>query len=264
MIDWLKFTKEAFWLRQMNPRISHWQILFDLTIGIGLVIFTLCLDDIIFKIDASPYKVNQSENNDSFGNCGWLGSFRAFAYTFFLLNMIILALFQLLKKDWGFLSGVMATGALFSISICILFVPVAVVSILMIIFCGNSFKMLLGFVPAVVGFVYLRNAVRAYGFALQRNAKKIRLVVFYIGVSVAFLLPLCVQLLVESEYDDAITQIISQDDVACTQGIQKLKRIAILVPPSWMIKSYFSMDNYRIKKNLARAYQKIYKEDFRR
>ena len=145
----------GFWRRQFDGAPTRAQRRFDVTFGIVMPLLCFYFDPIVFR---SRYYNSHH---------GVYSGFRVYAYTISALEMVALCAWLLAAGRAGrrpaALAGMLLAGALFSFSVGFSILPYSFLGLLVII--G-----VLGFVPFLTAFVYLRNGWRAAG-AVGRAGK---------------------------------------------------------------------------------------------
>jgi hypothetical protein len=137
--------RPGFWRRQFDDSPTGAQRAFDLTFGIVLPVFCFVFDPIVF-----------SGRGEYGGGLYPQGQF--YVYTFSALEMVALGAWLCAAAGGGHrpaaLAGVLLAGSLFSFVVGMAILPFSLLGLLFII--G-----VLGFVPFLTAFVYLRNGWRA-------------------------------------------------------------------------------------------------------
>jgi hypothetical protein len=134
--------------------VTSAQTNFDLWLGVIAPILCFIIDPIVFTDD---FSLVPSE----------LTRYRVFVYVFSALSILALLVFLTRKVRSSplnaIIAGILLSGALLSLTIGIMILPLSVLGLL--VFIG-----ILGFTPFVTTFVYLRNGVRAVNRAKPRLA----------------------------------------------------------------------------------------------
>lgn len=133
------------------------QLIFDVIFGVVAPILLLILDPAVFRsCSGEPL----------------YGQYAIFAYLAIPLGVIILLIWLMygksLKAGSDVISGILLAGSVFAFGLGVLLVPY---SILGLFFCIG----ILGFTPFITGFVYLRNAERAFRRERERAPGRNRL-----------------------------------------------------------------------------------------
>jgi len=139
------YTKPKFFRRQFSEYVTKKLFGFDVTFGIVLPILCFIFDPIFFHSWFS-------------GIDALFGSFQLFAYAVGAIEIITLSLWlfpRFYPRGIGKVYGsLMLAGAIFSFTLGIILLPFTLFGLFFII--G-----ILGFVPFLTGFVFLRNGIRA-------------------------------------------------------------------------------------------------------
>ena len=140
----------GFWRRQFDDAPTPAQRRFDVLFGVVMPVLCFVFDPIVFKGEFA-------------GEGGLFQRYQSYAYTISALEMVALCtlLFSAgrARRRPAALVGVLLAGAAFSLAVGTAILPFSVLGIIFF-FVG-----LLGFVPFLTAFVYLRNGWRAAGAA---------------------------------------------------------------------------------------------------
>jgi hypothetical protein len=147
----------GFWMRQFQLEPTREQKHFDAIFGVFLPVACFFFDPLVFR--------------DTFDGA-MLGAYKPFAYLLSYVSVLGMIGFLLLgaKLKWfgAVLSGLFFLAAVISLAIGIVIFPYSLMGMVFLI--G-----VLGFVPLVTSFVFLRNAVRAFesaGLSLERGVAR--------------------------------------------------------------------------------------------
>ena len=136
-----------FWKRQFKPRGTWKQYKFDWLFGVTLPVVCVMADPFLFR-------------TWGFGEEGLLWMFKPFAYLLSFVSILTMMAWLIwgdkLKGFSALISGLFLAGGLVSLGVGVLISPL---SILGIAVYGIG---ILGFVPLISAFVYVRNAFRAF------------------------------------------------------------------------------------------------------
>lgn len=139
-------NRPRFWRRQFGEQATAKQKNFDIAFGLFLPVLCLLFDPIIFK-------------GGLMGEGGMLGRFQFFAYVLAALGITALVVWLWRGRSmthWqSAFGGVLLAGALFSLVIGVVILPLSLIGLL---FFGIG---ALGFTPFLTAFVYLRHGLRA-------------------------------------------------------------------------------------------------------
>ena len=136
--------KRLFWRRQFGEDRTDAQQVFDVVFGLIAPILCFYFDPIVFK--------------GSFVQQSTIQSYQLFAYGVTAVEVSVLAVWLLFGARLGGWSrpvgGVLISGAVFSAAIGVLILPLSIIGLILVI--G-----ILGFIPFITAFVYLRVGWRA-------------------------------------------------------------------------------------------------------
>ena len=139
-------NRPRFWRRQFGEQATAKQKYFDMAFGLVVPVLCLLFDPIIFK-------------GGLMGEGGMLGRFQLFAYVLAALEITTLVVWlwrgRSMTQWQSAFGGVLLAGALFSLVIGVVILPL---SLLGLLFFGIG---ALGFTPFLTAFVYLRHGLRA-------------------------------------------------------------------------------------------------------
>jgi hypothetical protein len=234
----------GFWGLQFRASPTPAQTVFDVVFGILMPLGCFYLDPGIVAGDSSTP----------------LGRLSIFIYSLSALAIFMLALWFLFEHRMGsgaaVFSGVFLAGAICSFSIGVLILPLTLIGILFVV--G-----LLGLVPFLTGFVYLRNAVRAINACKPAAGGPIRIRagVIVLSAVAALGLPALGQWKINDIVRQSMAEIISQDSGSPDAAIGRIKRLRWLVDADEIVRAYEMETNAERKERLGRAYKGITGED---
>jgi hypothetical protein len=161
--------KKTFWKRQFQAEATPNQNVFDGIFGIVLPVICFFFDPIVFR-----------------GYGAYLGDIKPFAYLLSFVSIMALLAFLLWggKLKWlnGFLSGLFAIGAIISTGIGLALLPISLIGLVVLIGA-------LGLTPLFTGFVYGRNAVRAFKTAKSLLGTKLLINMTILSAILSFTIP---------------------------------------------------------------------------
>lgn len=239
-------TKKGFWRRQFQTKATVSQKKFDWIFGVILPVVCFVFDPAIFKGGAV--------------GTAYLASFKPFAYVLSFASVMAMSAWLVWgeKLKWlnGVLAGVFAVGAMISLGIGIILIPISLLGLVILI--G-----VLGFTPLLSSIVYLRNALRAYNSAKPFLRKNLLLNAFVLSAVLSFLFPAILNLkaqkaLGEMEHGDART---------IRANAKRLKYIAPLVNFDVLAARYYNLKGGIYNENcaaLAESYKELTGEDIER
>jgi hypothetical protein len=170
--------KNEFWKKQFSEEITPLQNWFDVAFGVIAPILCLVFDPVVFR--------------DGFlGGKGYLSHIRLFAYISIGFGIITLSIWLLSRNRKanilvGFISGILLVGSLLAMALGVFLLPVSLFGLLVAI--G-----ILGFIPFLTAFVFLRNGIRAVRITQPTINKILLSVAMLIGVIFVIGVPLGVQ-----------------------------------------------------------------------
>lgn len=224
----------SFWSRQFSPDRTGAQIVFDVTFGIAMPTFCLYFDPIVFRT--------------SFGE-PLLSGYDIAAGGIIGISMLSLVAWLSVGRPAAFLWGVLAAGALFAAFLGIVLLPFSVLGLFLALIG------LLGFMPFMTAFVFLRNAVGA--FRRAHHGRLALIVTGLVGMAVAGSVPCAAQHYVTRQTSRAIAQLQSADPAAATEGLAALKRMRFLAHPDKLVNAYGSTSDPAHRERLASAYKAL-------
>lgn len=154
--------KDNFWKRQfrqfIGPITDH-QMTFDVFFGLVLPILCLVFDPLLFRSFVSVFE-----------NTGAASEYQVFAYTAVGIGVFSLGCWLILVHNYveqlsGLLAGIFFAGFLVAGGFAALLLPYTIIGL----FCILG---ILGFIPFVTSYVFLRNGVRALRQARQKTHGK--------------------------------------------------------------------------------------------
>ena len=233
---------EGFWRRQFSASTTPLQLVFDVAFGVLMPIICFYLDPGIISGDF----------RSSFPRM------EVFVYAFSILAICTLSLWLTIghraKSSGGIFGGIMLAGAVCSFVIGFMILPLTLVGIFFII--G-----ILGFVPFITGFVYLRNAVKAIrrgSSALSRSALVGAVLVSAVVVSA---LPGFAQWEVSQIVTQSLNDIVGDDSITAERAVQRVKYFRRIIDADKIVRAYQEESGKERKERLARAYEEITGED---
>jgi hypothetical protein len=209
--------KSGFWRRQISANPTEDQFLVDWIFGILLPIVCIWFDPIIFRegIGGGP-----SENP--------LHVHAAFAYTLIALEILCLVFWFTapckIRIGAGVLGGAFFTGAAFAWGLAVCIFPL---SLLALVLMGLG---LLGLVPWLTGFVFLRNGIRAIRVARGSGSRPAALAGVLLGAGVVVGAALWVDSSVTRYVDDAIVSLRGGELELARERVATLRIVLELVP----------------------------------
>ncbi len=172
---------KGFWRRQFQKDLTAAQKRFDWTFGVALPIVCFVFDPIVFK-----------------GYSAELGFAKPFAYilSFTLIMAMSARLIWGEKLKWlnAFLAGLFAVGAVISLGIGVVLLPLSLLGLIIVI--G-----ILGFTPLFTAIIYFRSAFRAYQSAKPFLEKRVLRNAFALSLIFSFVVPYVVNIEIKKSVD---------------------------------------------------------------
>jgi len=234
--------RAGFWGRQLGATQTPGQVVFDVVFGILMPLFCFYFDPgIIRGAFFTP-----------------LGELSIFIYGFSGLAILTLSIWVFLGHRTSSLSvifgGVLVAGAIISFSIGVIILPLTLVGILFVI--G-----LLGFVPFITGFVYLRNGLRAVKHGSPTAYRSPRFATVVISAVMAIALPGAAQWTVGEIIHRSIAEILDPNSSSVDVPVARIKRLHLVVDTDRIVREYEKETNAARKERLGRAYKEITGEE---
>jgi len=234
--------RAGFWGRQLDATQTPGQVVFDVVFGILMPI--LC-----FYFDPGIIRGTRSTT---------LGEFSIFIYGFSGLAILTLSIWFVLGHRMRLLAamfgGVLVAGAIISFSIGVLILPLTLIGILFVI--G-----LLGFVPFITGFVYLRNWLRAINSGDRTSFRSPRVATVVLSAMIAIGLPGAVQWAITEIVKQSIAVILDPNSQSIDVPVARIKGLHLVVDTDRIVREYEKETNAARKERLGRAYKEITGEE---
>ena len=227
--------RAGFWARQTAAERTSGQLVFDIVFGILMPLVCFYLDPGIIK--------------GAFHST--LGEWSMFIYGF--SGLAILTMFTWLV--WGHrqhrlratFGGVLIAGAAISASIGVLILPLTLIGLLLVI--G-----LLGFVPFITSFVYLRNGLSAVNHSGDRSP---RIAAVLLSAVLAIGLPVAAQRAAIVVVEHSVAEILNPSSQEFDASVARIRRLRSVVDTDRFVRLYENESNTERKERLARAYKEI-------
>ncbi len=158
-------------------------------------------------------------------------------------------------KHWsGFVGGVLLAGAILSFTIGVVIFPLTFIGLIMLV--G-----VLGFVPFLTAFVYLRNGLRAIAQA-NLTLPRFQLVgSVLLGAVLAIGIPVIAQQQLTQIVNESMAQILRNDDQSVDGAIGRAKYFKWLIDTRPILLAYEKETDPVRKERLAKAYKELEGED---
>jgi len=202
----------AFWLRQFDARHTPHLLAFDLFFGIAAPILCFLFDPFVFT--ASRYNLIPSP----------LAPYRVFASVGTILAGLALAVWLTAgapaPNGSGFFVGIFAFSALFAAGIGLFLLPIVLLGCLI-----GAWGSVLGLIPFLTAFVYLRNGVGA--FRRSRPSRQASRVLTFagsvaLGLACLLTLPLATQWQTSELVSRSVNGILHESAEVAEQSTQRL------------------------------------------
>lgn len=230
--------RTGFWARHAGSKPTSGQVVFDVVFGILMPLFCFYADPGIVRGGFSTP----------------IGEVSLFLYAFSGLAIITLAFWLVfghrVRSATAALVGVLVAGAIISASIGVLILPLTLLGILMVI--G-----LLGLVPFLTAFVYLRNALR--GISRAREASRSpRFAAVVLSALFAIAMPLSAQLWANEVIEQSIAEIIDQNShQSLVAPVSRIRLLRFAVNTDRLVREYDGESNPVRRERIGRAYKGI-------
>lgn len=234
--------RAGFWERQFSATQTPGQMVFDVVFGLLMPLFCFYFDPGIVRRGAfTP-----------------LGDLSIFIYAFSGLAIVALFIWLVFvrrnRSSNPILGGVLLAGATVSFSIGVMILPLTLIGILFVI--G-----LLGLVPFVTGFVYLRNGVRAIGPGNPVASRSPRVATVVCAAVIAIGLPGVAQWTVIRIVRQSIAEILDQNSPSIEAPVARIKRLHLVVDTDRIVREYEKEPETKRRERLGRAYREITGEE---
>jgi len=238
--------KQGFWRRQFAGNITIPQLAYDMVFGIVMPILCFIFDPIVFS------------GRGVMAGFVPLSQYRLLVYLFSTVSIVVLAVWLLayrsLKSFGGIVAGVLLTGAVCSLVIGILILPLSLIGLMFII--G-----ILGFTPFFTAFVYLRNGIRAMKLAEPLVSHSKLVSTLLLGAFLVVAVPYSSNTGVNRLVSQSVVDLQKGDPQAVESAIRRLKYVGWLADLDKIVLAYSQEQDETRKKNLARAYKEITGEE---
>lgn len=232
----------GFWARQVGDSPTSRQVVFDVVFGILMPLFCFYFDPGIIRARFSTQ----------------LGELSVILYGFSGLAILTLSIWLVfghrMRSLTAIFGGVLVAGAIISFSIGVMILPLTLIGIIFVI--G-----LLGFVPFLTGFVYLRNALRAIGHGGPAAYRSPRVATVVFSAMIAIGLPGMAQWAVIEIVRQSIAEILDQNSQSVDVPVARIKRLHLVVDTDRIVREYEKEPDRARRERLGRAYKEITGEE---
>lgn len=236
----------GFWRRQFAGAVTASQLAYDLIFGIVLPILCFIFDPIAFS------------GREFVTHIAPITQYKLHVYLFSALSIITLAVWLLayrtLKSAGGIVAGILLSGAVFSLLIGLLILPLTLIGLMLII--G-----VLGLTPFFTAFVYLRNGIRAMRLAESYVGYPKLVSSLLSGAILILALPYAAYMGLNHTVALSINDLTTGDPQAAEDAIRRLKYVGWSGEMDQLVWAYLKEQDQTRKQNLARAYKVVTGED---
>lgn len=241
----------AFWRRQFLPEHTRAQTVFDVLLGVVLPVLCFILDPLVFR--------------NSMGAAGPLfPGLQLMAYTIALIEISMLLLWLCGHSRLGAhalaVGGFLSVGALVSLIIGIILLPLSLIGILIF---GIG---LLGFTPFLTALVYWRNGLRAMSLGREYVSAGHKLAAFVLGLVFVVGAPLALQLKLTQATAESLAALTQGDESDAAEAIERLRLLGRVTNTGTdkIVWAYHAEQDAAKRERLSRAYFRITGEDIER
>jgi hypothetical protein len=241
-------ARQSFWDRQFAGEATARQRAYDVMLGIVMPILCFIFDPIVFS------------SGGFINNFVPLSPFRLLVYLFSALAIVALAAWLFasrdLKSSAGIIAGVLLSGALCSLVLGILILPLSLLGLIVLVGA-------LGFTPFFTAFTYLRNGVRAVRMAEAHVSRGTLVGTVLAGALVVIAVPVAAHVGVERVVSQAMRDLMRGDPQAMETAVNRLKYVGWSANLDDIVWAYSKEQDPTRKQNLARAYEQITGHDIK-
>ena len=237
----------GFWPRQFSSNVTSQQTIFDVVVGAVAPILCFICDPVVFKnnLGFAPFNLD-------------LSPFKLFVYFFSGLSILTLLLWLKLRDRSGELSaviaGILLSGAVGSLIIGIIILPLTMFGLLILI--G-----ILGFIPFVVSFVYLRNAIRAFKTAKPLVTRPQLMRSCLLGAILVVGPPALAHWQISRMVTQSMNDLMTGDVNTAEWATQRLRYVGWAADLDQVVWAYSTEADQTKKEALAKAYKEITGKD---
>lgn len=237
-------AKRNFWQRQFEDLVTPSQVVFDVTLGILLPIICFIFDPIAFT------------RRGGFGNPFFpkIHEYALFTYLLSAVAMLTLALWLIFwrrVRSWsGSIGGILLAGAYASTAIGVIILPLSLIGLMF----GIG---ILGFIPFLTSFVYLRNATRAIRRGNLYSGKALLIGSVILGSVFLVAAPSAVHWRINSIVSQSIQEILDGDSTATETAISRIRDLRWFADLDRIVLAYETETDSTRKARLAGAYKEI-------
>jgi hypothetical protein len=234
--------RAGFWQRQFSSDSTTYQVMFD-------VVFGILMPVVCFYFDPGIISGGTVRSfSPMLPHAVLVYSLSAIAIS---TLVVWLCFARRIKATGAIIAGVFVSGAVYSFTIGIIILPLTIVGLLFII--G-----ILGLVPFVTGFVYLRNAIRAIRSANAFLGRPSLATAVSVGLLIAAGLPAIGEFSISRIVTQSMNQLLTQQDSrSFEEAVARIKYLGWADDMDKLVRAYESEPNRQRKDRLAKAYKEI-------
>ena len=245
----------GFWRRQFMPTGTSAQMFFDVLFGIVAPVLCFVFDPIVFKSEFDQ---------------GLFPQVQSFAYMVSAIEIATLSVWLIcgrrLRPRTRLVGGILGAGAAFSGSIGVVILPFTLLGVLL--FIG-----ILGFIPFLTAFVYLRNAKRAFQLADDSASERLKILTTrpgasgvrswigstILGCTLALGIPAGVNLIAASFVSASMKAVLHADAQLADIAVEEVRYLQFLAAPNLdeIVTAYAAETDPARKEELKRRYVKL-------
>jgi hypothetical protein len=214
--------RPPFWRRQFQGEPTPAQRVYDVVFGVVAPFACFALE---------PLVVHRFGHGSLGGSL--LGRFALPVYGLAAVAAAAIGAWHLLRRSVAlWVVGPLFAGALGAFGLGVLLAPLALVG-LFVAFVG-----VLGLVPFLSAFAYLRNAVRALRACRAQTSPFVAASALWLGMGAAVALPLGASFVAHRVFHRAFAAVQSEDERTRGRGMETLRRWAWLMEDGWYRRAY--------------------------
>ncbi|HEX8173964.1 MAG TPA: hypothetical protein VF543_02470 [Pyrinomonadaceae bacterium] len=244
-------SRIGFWRRQFQLETTRRKTIFDVLFGIVLPILCFIFDPIVFR-------------GNFFGGTALFGRIQLPVYLMAFVEISALTIWLCAGKRLGrrpvALGGFLYAGALISLLIGIVLLPLSLIGIALL---GLG---LLGFTPFLTALVFWRNGRRAFHQSPDEVTGGIKLASLALALVFIIGLPVMAHLKISSITEESIQKILKGDEIEAEAAAEKLRFIGRLNQPETdkIVWTYNNERDEARRARLARLYFRVTGMDIER
>jgi hypothetical protein len=202
-------ARVGFWRRQFQAEATPGQKKFDWLFGVVLPVICVLFDPVVFSGRALGPAL--------------LGAYKPFAFILSFVSIVAMIAWLIwgARLKWlnAILSGFFLLGGLVSLCVGAIILPFSLIG-LMLLFIGA-----LGFTPFFAGFVFLRNAYRAFRQAQPLIEKKVLVGSIVLSAMFGAVIPWTIN----NEIERSIDKMVKGSPETIRSTAQRLKYVSIII-----------------------------------